>query len=105
MILTPVGNEDVAVAHLPVVVQLGVSNLPDQLDILTHELAGTVTLSDLQALYEITDLWVEISGMLLGDVTDISLSQDPTNGDAFRRPGQVYWTTFRIPTGDNALCG
>ena len=97
VILTPVGNEAVSIAHLPVVVQLGVSNLPDQLDILTHELAGTVTLNDLQALYEITDLWVEVSGMLLGDVTDISLSQDPTNGDAFDDLAQVYYTTFRIP--------
>ena len=97
VVLTPVGNAAVSIAHLPVVVQLGVSNLPEQLDILTYELAGTVTLSDLQALYEITDLYVEVSGMLLGDVTDVSLSQDPTNGDAFDDLAQVYWTTFRIP--------
>ncbi len=97
VILTPVGNEDISIAHLPVVVQLGLSSLPSKLDILTHELAGTVTLSDLQALYEITDLWVEVSGMLLGDVTNISLSQDPTNGDAFDDLAQVYWTTFKIP--------
>ena len=97
LILTPVGNEDVTVAHLPVVAQLGTSSLPDQLDILTSELAGTVTLPDIQSLYEITDLYVEIAGMVLGDVTDISISQDPTNGDAYDDLGQVFYTTVRIP--------
>ena len=97
VILTPVGNEDVTVAHLPVVTRLGTSSLAHQLDILTHELAGTVTIEDIQSLYEITDLYVEVSGMVLGDVTDISLSQDPTNGDAFDDLSQVFYTTIRIP--------
>jgi hypothetical protein len=97
LILTPVGNAEVTVAHLPVVVKLGLTNLPGQLDIRTYELAGTVTMPDLESLYEISDLTVAVSGMVLGEVTDISISQDPTNSDAFDDLTQVYYATFRIP--------
>jgi len=97
VILTPVGNAEVSVGHLTVVLMLGTSNLPGQLDIYTPDLAGTVTLSDIQALYEITDLTVAVSGMVLGDVADLSLNQDPTNSDPFDDLSQVYYDTFRIP--------
>jgi subtilisin family serine protease len=97
VILTPVDNEEIAVAHLPVVVQLGLSNLPSQLDIRTDALAGTVTLTDLQSIYEIEDLWIEIAGLTLGQSHNISLNQDPTNGDAFDDLSQVFWTTIDVP--------
>ncbi len=95
--LTPTGNEEISVAHLPVVVVLGVSNLPSQLDIRTDQLTGTVTLADLQATLEITDLWIEIGGLTLGQAHDLSLNQDPTNGDAFDDLSQVFWTTIDVP--------
>jgi len=97
VILTPVGNTEVSVGHLTVVLMLGASNLPTQLDIYTPDLVGTVTLSDIQALYEITNLSVAVSGMVLGDATELSLNQDPTNDDPFDDLSQVYYTTFRIP--------
>jgi subtilisin family serine protease len=97
VILTPVGNAEIAVAHLPIVVKLGVSNLPGQLDIVTDQLTGTVTLTDIQAVYDIEDLWIEIGGLTLGDPHDISLNQDPTNGDPYDDLSQVYWTTIAIP--------
>jgi subtilisin family serine protease len=97
VILTPVGNEDISVAHLPVVVKLGVSNLPSQLDILTDQLASTVTLTDLQSTIEIEDLWIEIGGLTQGQAHDLLLDQDPTNGDPFDDLSQVYWTTINVP--------
>jgi subtilisin family serine protease/CRISPR/Cas system CMR-associated protein Cmr5 small subunit len=97
VILTPVGDESVAVGHLPVVVKLGASNLPSQLDIRTDQLAGTVTLEDIQALYEIEDLWIDIGGLTLGQSHDLSLDQDPTNGDPYDDLNQVFWTTINVP--------
>jgi hypothetical protein len=96
VVLTPTGG-DAAVAHLPVVVQMGISNLPDALDITTDQLAGSVPLNDLQAYYDITDLWVEVSGMALGDVTDLDLLEDPTPGEIYDDLTQVYWTTVDVP--------
>ena len=97
VILTPVGNEDISIAHLPVVVKLGVSNLPSQLDITTGQLAGTVTLADLQATIAIEDLWIEIGGLTEGVAHDASINQDPTNGDPFDDLSQVYWFTVSVP--------
>lgn len=97
VILTPVGNADISVAHLPVVVKLGVSNLPEQLDILTGQLAGTVPLTDLQATLDIEELTVEIGGLTKGVERNISINQDPTNGDPFDDLSQVYWTTVSVP--------
>ncbi len=97
VILSPVGNEDISVAHLPAVVKLGVSNLPSQLDILTDQLAGTVTLSDLQATLDIDDLCIQIGGLTLGEAHDLLLDQDPTNGDPYDDFSQVFWTTVEVP--------
>ena len=97
VILTPIGNEAVPIAHLPVVVELGLSNLPGQLDILTDDLTGTVTLAGLKSLIDIEDLWVDVSGMVLGTAHDLLLVQDPTNGEVYDDLSQVYWTTIDIP--------
>jgi subtilisin family serine protease len=98
MILTPVDNDGVSAAQLPVVTLSGMSNLPSQLDIVTDQLSGTVTLSDLIASIEVENLWVEVAGMVLGQAHDLELIEDPTNGDPFDDLSQVFWTTINIPT-------
>jgi subtilisin family serine protease len=97
LILTPDDNAEISVGHLPVITKLGMSNLPDSLDIVTDELAGTRILPDLQALMDIDTLWVEIAGMVLGESHDLSLDQDATNGDSFDDLSQVFWTTITVP--------
>lgn len=103
VILTPAGSADVSPAHLPVVTRLGVSNLPSQLDILTDQLTGTVTLSGLQSFIDIQDLYVQVSGLALGDAHDLSLLQDPTNGNPFDDLSQVFWTTMAVPNNTERL--
>ena len=103
VILTPAGSADVATAHLPVVTMLGLSNLPSQLDILTDQLTGTVTLSGLQSFLEIEELTIEISGLTLGDAHDLSLLQDPTNGAPYDNLSQVFWTTISVPANSERL--
>ncbi|HSQ17936.1 MAG TPA: S8 family serine peptidase [Anaerolineales bacterium] len=98
VILTPT-NIDIATAHLPVIVQMGISNIPAYLDIRTDALAGTVTLTDLQAYYDITDLWVEVSGLTKGVSHDLVMNQDPTNTEVYDDLSQVYWTTIAVPNG------
>ena len=99
MILTPVGNSDVSIAHLPVVTKLGASSLPDYLYIETSVQPGTETIADIQAFYEIEDLYVEVAGLVEGTYHDLSLLQDATNSDAFDDLTQVFYTTIRAPKG------
>lgn len=103
VILTPAGSADVSPAHLPVVAMLGISNLPSQLDILTDQLTGTVTLSGLQSYLAIEDLYVRVSGLALGDAHDLSLMQDPTNSNAFDDLSQVFWTNISVPSNAERL--
>lgn len=103
VILTPDGNAAVSVAHLPVVTKLGASSLPGYLDIETSDQPGTETIEDIQAFYDITDLYVEVAGLVEGTYNDLSLSQDATNSDAFDDLTQVYYTTIRAPSGSLRL--
>lgn len=99
IILTPVGNSDISIAHLPVVTKLGASSLPDYLYIETSAQPGTETITDIQAFYEIEDLYVEVAGLVEGTYHDLSLLQDATNSDAFDDLAQVFYTTIRAPKG------
>ena len=96
IVLTPVGNDAVADGHLTVVARLGLSNLPNHMDIVTDQLAGTETLTDLMAFYPITDLYTEVFGLTEGTVTEFSLNQDTTNGDPFDVLTEVFTTTVRV---------
>lgn len=99
VILTPVGNPGISTGHLPVVTKLGASSLPGYMKIETDELSGVVTLDDLQAFYEITDLHTVVSGMVEGTYLDIPLAQDPTNTDPFDDLDQVFVVNFLVPKG------
>lgn len=99
VILTPVGNADISIAHLPVVAKLGASSLPGYLDIETSEQPGVETIAGIQAFYEITDFHVEVAGMVEGTYHDLSLLQDATNSDPFDDLTQVFYTTIRAPMG------
>ncbi len=103
VILTPIGSSDISVAHLPVVAKLGASSLPGYLDIETSDQPGTETIEDIQAFYPITDLYVEVAGMVEGTYNDLSLDQDATNSDPFDDLAQVYYTTLRAPSGSLRL--
>jgi subtilisin family serine protease len=96
LVLTPPGGSGIATVRLPVVSYFEMSNLPSQVDIITDQLAGTKTLFNTQALVEIEDLYAEVAGMVKGTAHDLSLDQDPTNGDAFDDLSQVFWTPITV---------
>jgi uncharacterized repeat protein (TIGR01451 family) len=95
----PEPQTTVSPAHLPVAVRLGASSLPDLVEIVTDQLAGTQTLADLQVLDDITDLTVENFGLTLADRTEAYLYEDPTNGDPYDNLDDVLWFTTDVPAG------
>jgi uncharacterized repeat protein (TIGR01451 family) len=78
-------TEDSALApdtHFPVAAAFSPGSLPDSIDILTRRNAGSQLSSGLQAI-EITDLTINVHGLVKGDVTEERLVSDPTNGDPY----------------------
>ena len=102
MILTP-QNTDLPVIRLPIVVYSTWSNLPSQIDIVTDQLAGTETLEGVQSWVSIENALVDIDGMAPGVLHNISLGQDPTNGNPFDELNDIFWTTVSVPPGSTRL--
>jgi subtilisin-like proprotein convertase family protein len=95
----PEAQEGVPAAHLPVAVRAGAADLPDLVEIVTDQHAGTQTVEDLLALEDITDLTVEEFGLALADRTEGSIFEDPTNGDPYDNLDDVMWFTSDVPAG------
>jgi len=96
VILTP--DDGGPVLHLPVAVVPTSGVLPDLVEVHTRRNAGSQRIEGLQAI-EILTLTVESFGLAPADLYDISLSQDPTNGDPYDDLGQVYYDLFTVPAG------
>ncbi len=103
VVVSPVGITEIPAVHLPVVAKLSASNLPAELDILTDQTTGTVTMEDLQSAYNIPELQITVSGMAEGSYTNLQLVQDPTNSDAFNDLNEVYTKTIQVAGGTKRL--
>jgi uncharacterized repeat protein (TIGR01451 family) len=96
--LTPAG--DTPAAHMPVAVVSAASIFPDSVDIHTRRDAGSQVISDLLAI-DIPDLTVTTHGLTNGERVELSLAEDPTNGDPYDNVGDgtVSVTTVEVPAG------
>ncbi len=88
----------VPVSNMPVAVQPSTGDIPDLIEIDARRDAGSEIVKDLTAI-EITQLTVETFGLVKGDVTEMMLDEDETNGDAFDNigDGTVEFITVDIP--------
>ena len=102
LVLTPTSGST-PVAHLPIAVQpAAIGNLPSVVTIETYTNSGSQMVSDITAI-EIPDLTTEVYGLAKASQSDISLSQDPTNGTPFDDLSQVWWTSFEVPAGSSRI--
>jgi uncharacterized repeat protein (TIGR01451 family) len=85
--------------HIPAAVLPTTSNLPDLVTYETHRNAGGATISDLVGA-EITELTVDTYGFVKGDITELSLAEDPTHLEVYDDLDQVFYTL--IPMDDGA---
>jgi len=83
---------------IPVAVMPTTGNLPDLAKFESHRDADSGTLVDLQAV-EITELTVDSYGFVKGDLNQIQLAQDPTNGSPYDNLSQVWYTVVPMDAG------
>lgn len=89
----PISDVAISVAVLPTT-----GNLPDMAKFDSHRDADSGTLVDLQAV-EITDLTVDTYGFVKGELHQIQLAQDPTNGSPYDNLDQVWFTVVPMDAG------
>ncbi|MCX6050422.1 MAG: S8 family serine peptidase, partial [Chloroflexi bacterium] len=96
--LTPGGSSPAA--HFPVAIVSSASIFSDSVDIHTRRDAGSQLVTGLRAI-GITDLTVTTHGLVGGTKTDLSLNEDPTNGDPYDNvnDGSVSVTLVDVPAG------
>ena len=85
-------------SHMPVAVQPSTGSIPDRIDIAARRDAGSQVVADLTAI-EITELTVETFGLAKGDVVEMMLDEDPTNGDPYDNfgDGTVEFVLVDVP--------
>lgn len=99
--LTP-STEDVPAVTLPVAVVPSGAILPDEIDITTRRDTGSQAVTGLKSV-AISDFTGSVQGLVKADQHEGSLSQDPTNTDAFDDLSQVEVTTLEVPEGASRL--
>ncbi|MFI9488342.1 S8 family serine peptidase [Promicromonospora sp. NPDC052451] len=99
--LTP-SSEDVPAVTLPVAVVPSGAILPDEIDITTRRDTGSQAVTGLKSV-AISDFTGSVQGLVKADQHEGSLSQDPTNTDAFDDLSQVEVTTLEVPEGASRL--
>lgn len=95
--LTP-SNEDVPAVTLPVAVVPSGAILPNEIDVTTRRDTGSQAVTGLKSI-AISDFTGSVKGLVEADLHEGSLSQDPTNADAFDDLSQVEVTTLEVPDG------
>jgi uncharacterized repeat protein (TIGR01451 family) len=88
--------------HLPVAVMPSSGILPDLVEVHTRRNAGSQWVESLQSI-EAPELTIDSHGLAQADLTDISLSQDPTRGNPFDDLDDVFYTTITVPAGTRRL--
>jgi len=97
-VLNQVTGDPISDVSIPAAILPTTGNLPEIVKFETHRDAGGGTLEELVAV-EITDLTVDTFGFVKGNPVEISLVQDPTNGDAYDDLSQVYYTLIPMDAG------
>jgi uncharacterized repeat protein (TIGR01451 family) len=99
--LTATGVPD---SHMPVAVQPSTGSLPGLIEIDAPRNAGSTVVTDLTAI-EITELTIETFGLAKGEVDEIMLDEDPTNGDPYDNidDGTVWVKYIDVPAGAQRL--
>jgi len=94
---TPIGAP-ISDVHIPAAVLPTTSNLPGSVVFETHRDAGGGPITDIIGA-EITDLTVDLYGFVKGETTNLSLPEDPTNGDIYGDLTEVYYTLIPMDEG------
>ena len=91
-------------AHFPVAVLPSNGNLPDSMTIETRRNAGSQTLKDLEAI-EISEMTVEVDGLVKATFVNQDLSEDPTRDNPFDNlnDGTVFYIVTNVPSGAKRL--
>ncbi len=91
---------DTPAAHFPLAIVSTASVFPASVDIPTRRDAGSQLVAGLRAV-EITDLTVTPYGLVGGNQVELSLNEDPTNGDPYDNinDGTVSVTLVDVPAG------
>ncbi|MFJ3407253.1 S8 family serine peptidase [Promicromonospora sp. NPDC090134] len=95
--LTP-SNEDLPAVTLPVAVVPSGAILPSEIDVTTRRDTGSQAVTGLKSI-AVSDFTGSVKGLVEADLHEGSLSQDPTNADAFDDLSQVEVTTLEVPDG------
>ncbi|MCP4896989.1 MAG: S8 family serine peptidase [bacterium] len=95
--LTP--NDGSPTLHMPVAVLPGTVKIPSFMSFETKKPTGDGTVPGIEFADPVTDLTVDVSGLVRGTQNVRSINEDPTNGNAYDDLSQVFWTTFSVPAG------
>ncbi len=91
------------VLHMPVAIQATTGDLPGRVEINTRRNAGSHPVLGLTAI-EITDLTVEVDGLVIGTQVDESLLADSDNSSPYDDPTDGAFTTLvAVPAGATHL--
>ena len=101
VMLTP--NDGSPDLHLPVAVTMATNNYPDPVHLVTEDPVDSADIPDLEYYQAISDLVIEVSGIVPGTETPVLLNQDPTNGNPYDNLNQVYVETHVVPIGAKRL--
>lgn len=91
-------GDPISDVHMPLAVMPALSNLPAMVRFDTNRDAGGDSILDLKAV-EISALTVDTYGFVKGNLVQIDLAQDPTNGSAYDDLSQVYYTIIPMDAG------
>ncbi len=91
-------------SKMPVAVQPSTGSIPARIDIDARRDAGSHIVAELTAI-EITQLTIETFGLVKGDITEMTLAEDPTNGEVYDNigDGTVEFIVVDIPADAQRL--
>ncbi|MCA9871115.1 MAG: S8 family serine peptidase, partial [Anaerolineae bacterium] len=101
LMLSP-DTADVSDAAMPIAVQPTTGDIPEMVDITTRRDAGSQTVVGLTTV-PTNDMTYEAFGLAKASQYDISLYEDPTNGDVYDNLDQVWWMTFDVPADSSRM--
>jgi uncharacterized repeat protein (TIGR01451 family) len=89
-------------ARFPIAVIPTTGVLPAQVTVDTRRNAGSIWINDLESI-EITDLHIDIYGLVKADLNTEYLEKDPTNGNPYDGEGGTFFITKIVPAGAKRL--
>ena len=89
--------------HIPIAIRPTSHNLPTLMEIDTIATSGGESLTGMKSDSAITDLDIQLDGLVKTAVTAVVLDEDPTNGDPYDDLGQIFFKTVAIPANTKLL--